>query len=255
MRAVVRTLAVLEALNTPVGATVVELSAATGISRPAIYRIIDALKDAGYVKVDHAGQRYSLTRAIRGLSQGFTDLDWVTEIAEPVMTELTKQIMWPTDLGTYIDDCILLSATTRPLSAMTLDRGAVGQRFPVLGCATGLAYLAFCPQDEREEILRSLKRSEKPLNRVASDRAYVDRLVGETRSAGYGSRRRGLAHESNAIAVPIMVGQRVYGCLNITFSARAMTVEAAAERFLEPLQTSARDIASRLKESQEIWTS
>ncbi len=253
MRAVTRTLAVLEALNTPIGATVVELAAATGISRPALYRIVEALQEAGYVKLDLAGERFRLTRAIRGLSQGFTDLDWVSEVAEPVMRQLTEQIMWPCDIGTYQDDCIMLAATTRPVSSMTLDRGAVGQRFPVLGCATGLAYLSFCPDDEREEILLALERSEKPLNRIATDRPYVDRLIAETRAAGYGARRRGFAQESNAIAVPIMVGPRVYGSLNLTFSARAMTVEGAAERFLAPLQAAATEIAQRLQNSQAIW--
>ena len=253
MRGVARTLAVLEALNTPGGATVLQLSAATAISRPALYRILQALEEAGYVKLDPAGDRYRLTRAIRGLSQGFTDLDWVTEIAEPVLLRLQKQVMWPTDLATYLDDFMLLAATTRPASPMTLDRGAIGQRLPVLACATGLAYLAFCPDDEREEILHSLKRSDRPLNRIAHDRAYIDQLIAETRAAGFGWRNRGLARESNAIAAPILADGRVYGCVNITISARAATRDQAAERFLEPLQAAAAEIAAQLKMSQTIW--
>jgi IclR family mhp operon transcriptional activator len=54
MRSALRTLTVLRALNVHNGATVGDLSLATGISRPALYRILETLREAGYISVDIA---------------------------------------------------------------------------------------------------------------------------------------------------------------------------------------------------------
>lgn len=42
--------------------------------------------------------------------------------------------------------------TTRASSTLTIDRGGVGNRLPVLRAATERAYLAFCGADERAQI-------------------------------------------------------------------------------------------------------
>ena len=153
MRGALRTLHVLRALNVRNGATVVELSRDTGISRPALYRVLETLREAGYVALDLSRRHYCLTMLVRGLADGFNDEDWVTEIARPVLRRLQKSILWPVDLGTFMDNAMWIRETTRPASTLTIDRGVVGVRFPVLLSATGRAYLAFCPDDEREQIL------------------------------------------------------------------------------------------------------
>jgi len=63
MRGPLRTIAVLRALNVRNGATVGELSLATGISRPALYRILETLRAAGYVSVNLRRQHYCLDHA------------------------------------------------------------------------------------------------------------------------------------------------------------------------------------------------
>src|SRR3984885_15678875 len=65
MRAALRTLTVLTALNVRNGATVAELAIATRISRPALYRILETLREAGSISVDIARRHYCLTMRVR----------------------------------------------------------------------------------------------------------------------------------------------------------------------------------------------
>jgi len=223
MRAALRTLTVLRALNVQNGATVGDLSLATGISRPALYRILETLREAGYISVDIARKHYCLTMMVRSLAEGFTDEDWVTQVARPALAKLQRKVLWPTDLGTFRDNCMWIRETTRPLSPLTIDRAVAGTRCPILSTATGRTYLAFCRDDERTQILGNLTHSAEAGQELIQDGARLEALFQEVRRIGYGYRYGEPPKESGAIAVPILVGSRVLGCVNLTFAASALT--------------------------------
>lgn len=250
MRGPLRTIAVLRALNVHNGATVAELSAATGISRPALYRILETLREAGYVAVNLPRQKYCLTMLVRTLAQGYSDEDWVTQIARPVLIALQKKVLWPVDLGTFMDNAMWIRETTRQRSPLTIDRGVVGLRFPMLGGATGRAYLAFCPPDERALILANLRHSLDAGDALIVCPAAVEELLETTRLQGYGLRHREPPLDTDAIAVPILVDERVLGCINMTFIARSLTPDKAARLHLQDLREAAAQIASAVRERE-----
>ncbi len=239
MRAVLRTLTVLRALNVRNGATVLELSRATGISRAALYRVLETLREAGYVGLDLSRRHYCLTFLVRGLAEGFAEEDWVTQVSRPALKALQKKILWPADLGTFMDNAMWIRETTRQQSTLTIDRGTVGIRFPILKSATGRAYLAFCPHDEREQILRNLVSARVPGFQQLSDRASFDRRLAQTRKQGYGTRFGEEPLDSGAIAVPILSRDRVLGCVNVTFTRSAMSPVEAAQQFLAEMRRTA----------------
>ena len=147
MRGVTRTLAVVRALNENNGVRVSELARLTRIPRPSLYRILDALCSLGYLRRTDE-ERYELTLLVRTLSDGFSDEPWVRAIAHPIMEELQRDIVWPTDLATFYGNAMYLRATTRRHSPLTIDAATVGLRLPMLPSATGRAYLAFCTDAE-----------------------------------------------------------------------------------------------------------
>lgn len=244
MRGALRTLQVLRALNVKNGATVIELSRYTGISRGALYRLLETLREEGYVALDLARRRYRLTILVRGLAEGFSDDDWVRDVARPAILRLQKEVLWPVDFGTFADNAMWIRETTRPLSPFTIDRIVVGVRFPMLRSATGRTYLAWCPDDEREEILRNLFAAREPGHELIADRATLDAMLDRTRAAGFGARTGELASESGAIAVPILVDARVIGCLTLTFICSAMNEKEAASRYLGAIRACAAEIAA-----------
>lgn len=250
MRSALRTLAVLRALNVHNGATVKELATATGISRPALYRILETLREAGYISVDLARTHYCLTLLVRSLADGFTDEDWVTQVARPALRDLQRKVVWPVDLATFMCNGMWRRESTRHFSPLTVDRAVVGQRLCVLNMAAGRAYLAFCRSEEREQILDNLRASPEPGNELVWDRQRLDALLEDVRRRGYGYRFGEPPMDSGAIAVSILQEDRTFGCIILTFMADALTPEEAATLYLTAMKDTAARIAtgvSRLK--------
>jgi IclR family mhp operon transcriptional activator len=238
MRSLVRGLSILRALNERGPSTVVELSRATKVPRPSIYRCLETLCELGYAHRD-ASDRYDLTHLVRALSDGFNDEAWLGEVAAPAMNDLQQQIVWPVDLATFLNNAMYLRETTRRRSPLTIDRATVGLRLPMLLSATGRAYLAFCDDNERRVILDNLARSAIVEDRCARDPRWVSGILAETRRNGYGHRYGEMMPETGSIAIPIFLERRLLGCLNITFIASVMPPQEAAQRYLAPMKASA----------------
>jgi IclR family mhp operon transcriptional activator len=252
-RAVARTVALIRAMNELGVARVSELSRATQIPRPSLYRMLETLYTLGYVQRRDGEERFELTVLVRTLSEGFNDEPWVRNVAQPVMEALQREIVWPTDISTFFGNAMYLRGTTRRHSPLTIDTASAGLRLPMLQSASGRAYLAFCSQAERAAIVANLKRSHEPADRSARDAGMIRSLVAATRKKGYGERHGEVFAKTGAIAVPVRQCDRVLACLSISFIASALTPREAAARYLAHLRGAANDIESRLAAAGDIW--
>jgi IclR family mhp operon transcriptional activator len=246
----------IETLNHLKGAKVAELAEATGFSRPAVYRLLNALDSFGYVRLQESDDRYYLTHLVRRLSDGFGEEDWVQSIAAPILQEAVEEITWPVDLITFLNDAMYIRETTRSYSPFTIDWVSVGERLPMLVTSVGRAYLSFCPEPEQLEILESLQRSDDEFDRLALNKTYVRNIIKTTRQRGYGKRDDGFHtnRKTSSIAVPIMNENRVAATLAITFISSAATPEEIAERHLEALKSAAHKIEVEVKNAKTWGT-
>lgn len=98
----------------------------------------------------------------------------------------------------------------------------------------GRAYLAYCPEKERERILALLRKSGKTEDGLAGDLKRLDRILAETRMKGYGIRDQSFVggaygrHSPDGlagIAVPLLDGRRVHGVINIIWARAARKVD------------------------------
>lgn len=242
MRGADRTLRVLRALNEHNGSSVLQLAAATSISRPALYRVLESLCAQGYVRRRTAPELYELTPLVRSLSDGFKDEDWLRQGATPVMEALQVEVVWPTDIATFHGNAMYLRETTRGKSPMTIDGFSVGMRLPMLRSATGKAYLANCSVAERALILQNLQASGHVDDALANDERFVRNMIAATRRLGYGERHEEWLPRTGAIAVPVRLHGRILACLNITFIASVLTPREAAARYLVKMQKAAAEI-------------
>ncbi|MBN9034878.1 MAG: helix-turn-helix domain-containing protein [Rhizobiales bacterium] len=243
MRGLERSLDVLAAMNVEPGPhSVVGLSRSTGISRPAIYRILATLAKLGYVTQSPEKDRFQLTSKVRSLSSGYNgDMDFYAR-AMPRLQELQRRVVWPTNLAVRMDAMMYLALTTRSSSPWVIDRIKVGDHVPMVGSAAGQIYLACAPAPEREALVEELALSEpSPADRRVL-RGRIEKAVRLARDAGFGSRYRELVPETGEIAVPIYEGDRVVACLGMTFIASVMNVDEAARKCLPRLLETAADI-------------
>jgi IclR family mhp operon transcriptional activator len=230
-------------LNLRDGATVSEIVQEVRLPRTTVYRILETLCNAGFVYRDAADDRYRLTILVRGLSDGFDDESWVTQIAKPIICELCKSIVWPVAIATLSGTGMMVRETTDHCSPLAIERFSAGYRVTLLTSATGRVYLAHCPAAQRETIIEILARSNKEEDKLARSRGELQRMLAAIKEQGYAvaTRMRRLMEETY-ISVPILLDDRVLASLTVRFASSAVSLPTAVERFVPRLQERATEI-------------
>lgn len=240
IRALLRGLEVLHVLNQHNGATVSEVATAIDLPRTTTYRILETLCNAGYAYRAVSDERYRLTILVRGLSDGFDDEAWVTQIARPYMYELCSELVWPIAIATLSGSSMLIRQTTDHRSPLAVEKRGPGFRVAILGSASGIAYLAWCSSEQRDALLELLAKSRRPEDQAAPNSKKIVELLSETRRRGHASwRRTRRVSDEISLSVPIMAGERLLASLTIRFSSSAVPESEAVQRFVPKLKATA----------------
>jgi IclR family mhp operon transcriptional activator len=251
IRALMRGLDALTVLNLRNGASVSEVAQEIRLPRTTTYRILETLSHAGFVYRDANDDRYRLTIMVRGLSDGYDDEAWVTQIARPYIHELGKDIIWPVAVASLSGTSMMVRESTDHRSPLAVERCPAGFRVPLLASSSGRAYLAFSAPTHRDSLLDILARSNREEDVLARNRPELMKMLNDTRTQGYASavRPRRVSDEIS-IAVPIMVDDRVLAAITIRFSGTAVPLKLAVERFLPKLRDTAQKIRETFVEQQ-----
>lgn len=75
----------LEYLNTVRASTVHEIALELQLPRPTVYRILETLEDRGLLYRSVSDSVFRLTDAVRQLSAGFTDEEWIRTLGAPLL--------------------------------------------------------------------------------------------------------------------------------------------------------------------------
>lgn len=242
-RGVARALAVLRTINAHPGASVSHIGQVAGISRPAVYRIVRTLEEAGYLRYDPSSESLRLTPLVKQLSNGYDEEAWITEVAGPLLDELQRQVVWPTDLFCFFDDTMIMCRTTRRVSPWTFDKVAVGLRIPLLVTACGRAYLAHQEERDRDQVLERLLPGD---GRNERERRDARHMLERVRGDGYAMREVSYMGETSSIAVPVLVNGLARCAIAVTYIASALKPEEVIVRYESLLRDCATGIASLL---------
>lgn len=242
-----RGLQVLESLHDMRAASLHDLHRETGIPKSTLIRILHTLHADGLVWQRIADGAFLPSHAMQRRAR-LDEADWLGEIASPVLERLCTRAPWPSVLSVPRLDYMETVETNSPRACFDyVPPTPVGFRVNMLRSASGRAYLAFCPDQEREVVLRRLRERDVPGHELAHDRAAVQRVIQATRSRGYsvrasdfggdyGKGRDQVDDGRNSIAMPIAAGGQVIGCLNLTWRASVLTEAQVAQRHLGDLR-------------------
>lgn len=248
-----RGLDVLRALQEMRAASLHDLHRTTGLSKSTLTRIVHTLHRHGLVWQRMADGAYLASHSLQQRGR-LDDNDWLVEIASPVLENLSKRVSWPSVLTVPRLDHVEVIETNRPRAYFDdIPLGPIGFRANMLRSASGRAYLAFCPDREREAVLCRLRDNNLPGNERAHDAGWVVAVVEATRRRGYSTRDADFGgHYSkdrveaddgrNSIAMPICVNGHVLGCINLTWKAKMMTTATAVRRHLGALAEAVRAV-------------
>ncbi|MGY8638666.1 DNA-binding transcriptional regulator [Bradyrhizobium sp. 14AA] len=244
VRAFKRGLDVLQEVNRSGGIRAGDVARALDLPRPTVYRLLETLEELGYVARSASDDRFRVTRRALSLGDGYDPGVVICQAAAPYLAELSKTLVWPVDLCTYENAAMVVQETTHSRSPLSIDRGMIGKRLPMLRTSAGRAYLAACPARERDLIVSHLRRIDEADDRPFLDQGRLDRMIAETAARGYAIRSEGEYNPKTAsIAVPIVRGEIVFGCISIIWIRSALSLDEAVAGFVAPLRETAAAIS------------
>jgi IclR family mhp operon transcriptional activator len=257
MRGLERGLRVLEALEAQPISSLHDLHLATGIPKPSLLRVLQTLQRFHLVSRRLGDGRYRASTNLTRRPRRDARYERVAEASAPVLDRLCQKISWPSDMMVPAGDHMIIAETSQTQTPFLIKAGGIGRPVNWLLSGVGRAYLAYCPQTEKEVILRRLRKSDKPVDHLAHDPKRLDRILAETRQRGYAVRDPGFvggfygtAPQDDglaAIALPLLDGNRVHGAVNILWVKTAYTIEDFAKSHLADLQGAAQEIVDSLK--------
>jgi IclR family pca regulon transcriptional regulator len=130
--------------------TLAELATATGLSRPAVRRILLTLRRLGYV--DGTDGRWRLTPRVLSIGQHYTASHAMIELAQPHLLRLAEQTSESASLAA-LDGADVVYVARVPVRRIMSINVSVGTRVPAHATSMGRALLAWAPAPTVERVI------------------------------------------------------------------------------------------------------
>ncbi len=193
--------------------TLGDIFAETKIPKPTIVRVLETLISEGYVARDNLCGGYRITSKANELGLGYNGISQIIEVARPIAIALTERTQWTVGIGTPDNDAIWLRFSTAALCKRA-NAVSLGWRLDLFYTAMGRAYLAFCPDADRERIFKS--RIDSGVSDRA-DEAKVRELLPEIREKGYATRGDTRTVSASSVAAPIFSQGTLLAIVNLSY--------------------------------------
>jgi IclR family mhp operon transcriptional activator len=230
-----RALEILRTVNRLRIASVTDIYAATHLPKPTIIRMLETLMADGYVARDNMFGGYRVTCRVHELTKGFGGISMVIEATRAPAIELTRRIKWPIGIGVLDGEALSIQFWTGAISPCAHTNTVLGLRPTMQTSAMGRAYLAYCPEEERERIFAVL-RANPEHGFTAQREAEFRRLLARLRVVGFAIRDpRTEPRQMTTVAMPLMFDETVLAAISVSFFKSAVPLQKLSEQVTAPL--------------------
>ena len=151
---------------------------------------------------------------------------------------------------------MIVRDSTHSMTSLTFQNYFPGDSLPLFSTAAGKVHFAYCDAVEREAIVEGLRTFGATDERAAAYFSDTIQQARRVRRRGYATHGRNQATETpgktSSLSVPLFHGERFIATLNLIFFTSAMSMDAAVERYLKPLQATAERISGQLERDPAI---
>ena len=198
-----RLLYLLAEFGRPVG--LAELTAASGYTKPTVFRLARTLVELGFVKQSPQNSFYSLTPRVLSLGHKYLAGMSLRDHALPRMHNLVEQFDENVSLAVLDGtDVVYIERLETNATGLTFKL-SVGSRMPAYGSSMGRCILAWLPEAQRSEILDK-SNFEKFTEFTIYERAKIEEAIANARRLGFS-----INDQETEIGV-ISIGVAIFDC-------------------------------------------
>ena len=212
----------------PEGAAFSLLVQETGLPTASVYRMVETLEKSGYVK-HSIDRRYRISRKLLKLGSLSYGEHSLVERAMPFLRK-ARDLSGETVLLGVLNgqEGIVLACVESPQAVKVSIQ--IGHHFPLHTAAPAKAILAVLPEDERAEILKSIKYTRFTSLTITTEKEFRKELA-EVKNRGIAFDRGEELDDLRCIAAPIL-NEENYPVAAIWCSGPASRFHAAKEKVI-----------------------
>jgi len=174
IRSVEKTIKILELLAEKGDLSVAEAAAKLSMNRSTCHRFLVTLRELGYV-VQNTLSHYRLSFRIFELGMKVADRLQVRQIASPYLKELSNLFNETINLGYWNNNEIIHLDKINSSEILRMDPG-IGSRVPAHCTALGKAILAYLPDEDLNNFMKSMPLKAMTPNTITAKERLVEQL-------------------------------------------------------------------------------
>lgn len=229
-----------------------EIVERTGLPKATVSRLTYTLTYLGYLRFVPSRKKYELDTGVLALGYIYLSKSLIRQIAMPIMTAMSKATR--TSIGLTIRSRLSMDmiyiASVRANESWPI-RMEIGAHVPMLPSATGRAYFAALTPEERAQVIDYFERT-LPDDRWRNGVETLNTAADEFERTGYCVSLGDWDKTVHACSVPMRMRDGSIYVLNCGGPAEHISADRVAAELGPRLGNAARDILSRLGESDVL---
>lgn len=218
-----RLLELLSTYDTPVRLS--ELSRDSGMNKSTAYRMLETMRQLGYVQQDEPGGRYMITSRMWQIGvRAFQRID-IRNLARPFLETLSRETDEPAVLAIVEgSDVVIVDRCASSQAVQTISQ--VGSRTPIHCSSLGKAYLMVDTEMRLQALKRPLQQfTPRTITRMEDLRANIVTCVAAGLATAFDEYHEGVS----GVSAPVMGSDgKVHGMMGITLPTPRATGAAFA---------------------------
>lgn len=183
VKSVIKAFLIMEELDKSGELSIGEISERLGMDKATVHRLINTIKDAGYVNQNQDNKKYANSLKLLAMGNRVMEKTGVKHIARPLIEELAEKTGETINLGIRVGNKIIYVDKLESSSTIKVGLG-IGTSVPSYCTGLGKSILANTAEDELQEIISSIC-FEKYTERSITDRSNLMEELYRIRESGY----------------------------------------------------------------------
>lgn len=175
VKSIIKAFQIIEELDKFGELSIGELSQALTMDKATVHRLINTIKEAGYIVQNPCSRKYSNSIKLFTIGNHIIERTGLKEIARPYLEAVAEETMETINLSMHSENDIVYVDKIESNSAIKVGI-KIGTALPMYCTGMGKAILAFLPEENLNEIVKNTSFRKRTVKTVSNQEALFEQL-------------------------------------------------------------------------------